>query len=117
MRNSNLLVLAMVALGAFALGGLLPRVGAQGRSITLEGSCDRGDVLVFDGSDRARCVDADELAYPRCDEGAFLTTSSGELRCVGPSTTPWGARGLLPVCNDEEIVVSEGFGRWRCQAR
>lgn len=114
-----LLVLGALALGtAFALGRAAPpSANAQPRTVTLDGSCSRGDVLVFDGSDRARCVEPDELSYPRCDAGEFLTTTNGELRCIGPSHTPWGARGLLPECSERALVVSEGFGRWRCEDR
>lgn len=115
--------LFLVAGAAFVLGSMLtfdrpsPGAVAQARTVTLDGSCDRGDVLVFEGSNRARCVDVDRLAYPRCDSGEFLSTVAGELRCIGPSSTPWGARGLLPECRRGALLLSEGFGRWRCEER
>jgi hypothetical protein len=98
--------------------GSIRTADAQGRMIEIEGSCSRGEVLVFESSNRATCVDVGELDYPRCSEGAFLTTQGGSrLECMGGSSTPWGIRGLLPRCDRGDILVSEGFGRWACQEK
>jgi hypothetical protein len=117
MTNANLRSLGLtVTLGAllFAGGAFTGAATAEPRTVKLDGSCSRGDLLVFDGSDRARCVELQELAFPRCEAGSFLTTPGGKLACVGPSTTPWGAKGLLPVCGNGDLIESEGFGAWRC---
>lgn len=114
--------LALVA--AAFLGALAARTldafpaAAQSRGLTFSGSCDRGDVVVFDDGSHLRCADADELELLACDSDELLgTDSSGRLRCVGPSTSSWGARGLLPSCSSGDTLVSEGFGSWRCQPR
>ena len=121
MRTTHpaLLVLlgALVGVGADRFMDEPSTALAQARGVSIEGSCDRGDLLVFDGSDRARCVDPDELEFNTCDSGEVMgTDSSGHLRCVGPSTSSWGIRGLLPNCSSGDTLVSEGFGSWRCQS-
>lgn len=90
---------------------------AQARGLTLSGSCDSGDVVVSDGGDRVRCVEPDEIDLVRCDDDEVLGTDTwGHLRCVGPSSSSWGVRGLLPSCSSGDTLVSEGFGSWRCQS-
>ena len=105
-------------LAAYGLGRLSESSAtAQERALSYVGSCSRGEVMVFEDASHLRCVDAAALRPIQCADHEFLGTDGwGRLRCVGPSRTSWGARGLLPVCSSGEIVVSEGFGRWGCSA-
>lgn len=112
MRYAPLFALAL----GFVLGQLLqvPTVAADSPRLEVSGSCSRGEILVYEGSGKASCAELRELKFPRCQDGEFLTATSSGLACVGPSSTPWGAKGLLPECSTGDIVVSEGFGRWKC---
>jgi hypothetical protein len=108
------LAVGMAAGGAMSGGN----AGAQGRVWAVRGSCNRGDVVIA-GDGELVCVSPDDLRFRglSCSEGQFLSLDTwGELRCVGPSTSSSGARGLLPECSSGETLVSEGFGRWRCQS-
>lgn len=114
-------VVVLAVLFGVLLGQVLPQSAphalGQDRPLTLSSSCSDGDIVVADGGSRLRCVDPDDLRLRSCDDDELLgTDSSGRLRCVGPSSTPWGVRGLLPDCSSGDTLVSEGFGRWRCQS-
>lgn len=116
---SALLVLGALAGATLATGAshTTSTALAQQRGLSLSSSCSTGDLVVFDGSDRLRCIDPEDVELRRCDSNEVLgTDSSGHVRCVGPSSTPWGAEGLLPSCSSGDTLVSEGFGRWRCQS-
>jgi hypothetical protein len=111
-----------VLLGMVLSAGLNPpersTASAQSREgLTLDGTCNRGDVLVYSGTNRTQCIPAGRLELLQCREQDVVGTDTwGPLRCTSPSTTSSGARGLLPECSSGETLVSEGFGRWRCQS-
>lgn len=96
--------------------GFASRADAQARTIELSGSCSRGEVLVAGSSGRFHCEELQSL-LPRCDDGELLSNRDGRLRCVGGDQSEWGVEGLLPHCSSGAILVSEGFGRWRCEDR
>lgn len=108
-----LVIVAAVAFGAF-LERSHSTAQAETPKLEVSGSCSSGELLVYGSSNRARCVELDELRVDSCGSGEFLTARSGQIRCIGPSSTSWGAEGLLPRCQRDEIVVSEGFGKWKC---
>lgn len=113
-----LLALGFV-LGAGYTGPFAPSAArAEPPAFRVEGSCKRGDVLVFDGASTARCTSpASLLPVPRCDgkRGAFLSSDgSGGLVCVEPSGWEQSAYGLLPKCRAGASLESKGFGEWKC---
>ncbi len=78
-------------------------------------NCSSGDLLVASSGGRFECRNPDEaLRLSGCSTGDFVTTDYGRLKCVSPSTTPWGAKALLPDCSSGSRLQSEGFGRWKC---
>ncbi|MBN1772999.1 MAG: hypothetical protein JXB32_17145 [Deltaproteobacteria bacterium] len=81
--------------------------------------CWSGEVVVARSGGGFECQDLREyLHLSGCNDGDFVTWSSnGHLSCTRPNWTSSGSRGLLPECSSGEIVVSEGFGRWRCANR
>jgi hypothetical protein len=111
-------VVAGIVIGVAGVRAL-PEARAQERFIPAPSSCSSGQVLVYDGGDRVRCVEPRELrVVDSCGSGQFVVArdSSGHLGCVSPSSTDWGIEGLLPRCREGATLVSEGFGRWRCQS-
>lgn len=113
------LLFAAGLIGGAWLSSSTPHVDAQGRGLTIRGSCARGDVVVGGDSGELVCVAPGTLRFNSlpCDDGEFLRTDTwGALQCVGPSGFSSGARGLLPECSSGDTLVSEGFGRWRCQS-
>lgn len=110
-------VMAVVCVGACALAAMSHRAEAQ-TAPALPTSCSRGELVVYDGGGRFTCESVnDVLRLSGCSSGDFVTAASGGgLRCVRPSNVSWDVRGLLPDCSSGSTLVSEGFGRWRCEA-
>lgn len=118
MRSTIHTVLAALAGGAVALtlAGTLGRAGAAG---PFPSECAEGQIVVAVGRGQLGCRSVRQaLALSGCQRGDFVVAgSSGELRCEAPSTSSSGARGLLPQCSSDQIVVSEGGSGWRCVSR
>lgn len=114
MKSTQVVLMIMALVAGLFLSRLTDEASAQPPTLELEGSCSRGDLVVYESPGKVRCVELDELRADSCDKGAFLTARQGRVRCEGPSSTTWGAEGLLPRCDRDSIVVSEGFGRWKC---
>ena len=105
-------VLALLALSPFARSALAqPSRGPQ-----LPARCDAGELLVATSFGRFECRSPSRaLQLSGCDAGDFVVAGhGGELRCERPANASRGVRGLLPECASGEVLVSEGFGRWRC---
>ncbi len=66
------------------------------------------------GALTARLPSAVNAESPKLEVDGYCSRGDLLVRCVGPSNTSWGAQGLLPRCSRDEIVVSEGFGKWKC---
>jgi hypothetical protein len=109
----------VLAVAAFRPLGLLFAAGrgeAQSRAPSLPSDCSSGEFVVSRGGGEFRCVPGSEaLRLSGCDAGDFVGMgSSGRMECISPSSTSWDVRGLLPDCSSGQMLVSEGFGRWRC---
>ncbi|NMC70905.1 MAG: hypothetical protein GYA57_12695 [Myxococcales bacterium] len=118
MSASIRVVLFAAAIALLLLGGRETAVSADDAP-QLPTGCWSGQVVVAASSGRFACVDLREaLRLSGCNDGDFLTwDSSGHLACTRPNVFSSGSRGLLPECSSGEILVSEGFGRWRCAGR
>lgn len=110
-------MMAVVCVGACAIASGVHRAEAQ-TAPALPTSCSRGELVLYDGGGRFTCASvADALRLSGCSSGDFVTAASGGgLHCVRPSNVSWDVRGLLPDCSSGSTLVSEGFGRWRCEA-
>ncbi|MFO0626941.1 MAG: hypothetical protein U0325_15120 [Polyangiales bacterium] len=117
MRTLSLPLPAVAALALLALAPFARPAGAQtGHGPQLPARCDAGELLVAGSFGRFECRSPSRaLALAGCDAGDFVVAGhSGELRCERPANASRGVRGLLPECSAGEVLVSEGFGRWRC---
>jgi hypothetical protein len=103
------------AASSFALTATLGSAEAQRRSAALPGNCNQGDLVVADGGGGFRCESPPRaLELGNCSNGDFVSIDGGGLECRGPNSGSWGIRGLLPDCSSNQMLVSEGFGSWRC---
>jgi hypothetical protein len=114
--HKTLTALAILAAAIALVAISLHDAGAQPRAAAVPANCDRGQLLVADSQGRFVCTSPrSALQLSGCQTGDFVVTdSSGDLRCERPSSTTWNVRALLPSCSSNELLVSEGFGAWRC---
>lgn len=108
-------VLTVVAV-TVALASASGVVFAESPQPSLPMSCSSGDIVVAKGSNTFACVSPQEVLRVRgCSDDDFVVVdSNGRLECMRPSSTSWGVRALLPDCSSGEMLISEGFGRWKC---
>ena len=115
----------MFVLGAGVLGAGLTLVFAAvtrdaiaqpRRPPSLPAGCSAGQIVVSEGDGQFVCRSPGRaLQLAGCSSGDFVVSGhNNELRCERPSSTSWGVRNLLPDCSSGAMLVSEGFGRWRC---
>lgn len=117
MRTLSLPLPAVAALALLALSPFARSALAQpARAPQFPARCDAGELLVAASFGRFECRPPSRaLALAGCDAGDFVVAGrGGELRCERPGNASHGLRGLLPDCTSGEVLVSEGFGRWRC---
>lgn len=126
------LQLALVAALGVAFGLVLAwrtPIEAQRDAPSLPTSCSRGQVVVSEGFNRFRCVDARSLlGLDRCSSGDFVRYENGELRCTSVSgcfnggiltLDTFGRASCappLPECSRGRALVSDGRG-WTCGDR
>lgn len=59
---------------------------------------------------------------PQCRSGELIVATDQGYRCASfkslleeqRSSASWGAENVLPSCNSNQFLQSEGFGKWRC---
>ncbi|MBI5491291.1 MAG: hypothetical protein HY905_28435 [Deltaproteobacteria bacterium] len=111
--------MVLTALATLLLaGGPQHPVSADEDERQLPGDCSDGELVVYDGFDRFKCVSPFEaLHLSNCDSGDFVTVEYGSLKCISREETASASHALLPSCSSGETLVSEGFGEWDCASR
>jgi hypothetical protein len=113
--RSTLAAAAVLVALALQAGEFRP-LSAQDRRPELPDDCWSGEIVVAESGGEFDCMPLrDALRMSGCDDGDFLTyDSSGGIECTSRSQFSSGARDLLPQCSSGQILVSEGYGGWRC---
>ena len=93
---------------------VLAGVIGSGQNATIP-DCYSGELLVSKGQGQFECVSPSRaLALSNCQSGDFVTSTGSELKCDRPQNMSWNIKALLPSCSSGQVLVSEGFGSWRC---
>jgi hypothetical protein len=111
MRPTNLVPL-LVAIIAVPIA-VVSRVEAQTKGGGVP-KCEPKKLLVAGANGQLECASLNEVLKAQ-DCTGVLTFSNGDgLKCLKPSTTSWSAELLLPDCSAGLVLLSDGFGRWKC---
>jgi hypothetical protein len=110
MRAPNLvpIVVAIVAVSV----AVVSRVEAQTKGQSLP-KCEPGRLLVTGANGQLECSTLSGVLRSMDCTGVLVMSSDG-LTCKKPSTTSWNAELFLPDCSSGLVLLSDGFGRWKC---
>lgn len=95
------------------LVALVSRVEAQGKTAALP-KCEAHKLLVSAADGQFMCASLEDVLSATGCAGVLRYTRSDGLKCLKGSSSSWGAELLLPECSSGALLVSEGFGRWKC---
>lgn len=102
----------LVAVAALIVVGA--RVEAQGKGLP---KCEGRKPLLVGANGQYECAGLEDLLRSMDCSGVLKFTPGDGLKCLKAPSAFSGAELLLPECSSNTLLVSDGWGRWKCVER